>query len=772
MSQFAAHLVDHVLPQGPARQLGLVSLVQNRFRTPHEPEGDDEMPSQPRTRAKLFMTGALALLLGGCGGGGGGGVGGESGGTAPPATGGGTPPPASGNGLIAFMPSNMGRVAGYPLWSAEMIMRLGQLVSDDIATPANQSGLGGCPGGGNLQREWTDRDGSNSLSAGDEISLQYSGCSRHPLTGGMDGRATVTLVSVTANGDFEAHLVLPQPGVAIGYTTGLPGDSNFRITGQTQVTVSHTELRQTLAVGDDSDAEISVGFPDSSVAPDRITALHLSKTHRWDEARTHVEMRMRFESPELGGAYQVATTTPLIAWLDTLPEPGPQQGEIQMRGRGGDEVRVQVAGAGSPDPADIGGWLDQSGDGTREAALTGRWSDAGMVTGVFFADYTRGGRGNAYAYDPNEFQLRRTGTGAGATPVESSFAFQFTRPVANASAWRWRLLDKGRLDQMPTAGVEVPVQAELFGALIKLRPASALRYSRRYELLVETGEPSTNGQQMHATTGGSLSVYGGFLGDFRTPDFLNTQATFLNPATLMAGVPFEIAGFQPPADAPPSLRYQWTQVSGTPLTIAHPSERTTLLGLAAGATGVGSATIRLTVSLDGAGNSESADYVLRTVAGTSDAWLSRLRVPLSEDWNTPPKEFWSGPAVGEMTATRQGDQLTLAYVERADPDNRNGDWRIHLKSADGQLLQPGRYTNAYSTGWFDRPSSGASTMDFTSGIYQLSVVRGEFTIHELEVDTAGVVTKLALDFVAPRNNVGPVNSSGSVRINSQHALPP
>jgi hypothetical protein len=39
------------------------------------------------------------------------------------------------------MPSNMGRVAGYPLWSAEMIMRLGQLVSDDIATPANQSGL-------------------------------------------------------------------------------------------------------------------------------------------------------------------------------------------------------------------------------------------------------------------------------------------------------------------------------------------------------------------------------------------------------------------------------------------------------------------------------------------------------------------------------------------------------------------------------------------------------------------------------------------------------
>ena len=82
-----------------------------------------------RLKAVLAATG-MALLVS-CGGGGGSGSGGDTG-TTPP-----TPaqPPVADNGLLAFRTDNVGRVAGYPLWATELMFRLGQLVSEDIATP-------------------------------------------------------------------------------------------------------------------------------------------------------------------------------------------------------------------------------------------------------------------------------------------------------------------------------------------------------------------------------------------------------------------------------------------------------------------------------------------------------------------------------------------------------------------------------------------------------------------------------------------------------------
>lgn len=720
-----------------------------------------------RGRFQVLAAAAALVLQAACGGGGGGGTGEAQ--QPPPAAG----PPVADASLLAFTRDNVGRVAGYPLWSTEMLLRLGQLVSDDIATAPGERSAGGCPGGGSLQREWSDKDGSRSLSAGDELALDYSACSRDPLTRSMSGRVTVTLISVEADGDFDARLALPAPGVAIGYTTGVPYRSDFRITGLMRLSVSRTTLRQGLTIGDSADTAISIGYPGTPFGPDRMTALRISKTHHWDEARTHLELQMRFESPELGGAFSVATLAPLKSWLDTVAEPGPQQGQFRMLGRGGDEARVQVAAGGAPNAPEIGGWFDLGGDGSREGELIGTWLSVGIVSGVFFADYTRWGRGDAFAYDPSEFTLRPAFVGGSTLPTNAAFTLQFTRPVAGASGWRWWLLDKGRLDQQPTAGIEVPVQVELAGAQIRVRPATPLLYSRRYELRVDTGELSTDGQLMRATTGGTLSVHAGRIGEFTTPDYLHPRSTLAAPQTLMSGATLEAAAVVFPADSPPNVRYQWTQLSGTPLTISQPGQRVTSIALGAGARGVGSATVRLTLSMDGTDQTESADYVLRTVADTADPWLSRMRVPVDlSNWTAPPRESWSGPSVGSLTASLRDDRISLAYVERADPAHPNANWRIDLRSADGRPLQPGRYANAYSSTSFQRPPSGVPTLDFVSGAYMLSSVQGEFVIHELQVDGLGNITQLALDFVAPQSNIGPVTSSGSVRIGSGWPLPP
>ena len=718
---------------------------------------------------KLACALALAALLSACGGGGGDAAG----------SGGGTGSAGGGLGdtdastTLAFTKANAGRVAGYPLWASELMLRIGQAVSEEVAAAAKQPGATvttvNCTSG-TLQRSWADKDGNGTLGAGDEVTLDFSACAREPLARSAQGRITVVLDSVTDSSDFVARVMLPAPGIVLAAVVGTPGPADFRVSGQTRVELSRSERRHALLIGGGSNDTIAFDFPGASFAADRITAFRLEKTHRWDEARTQLDIRMHYDCPELGGGFGVSMPSPLFSWLDELPEPGPQQGSFAMRGRGGDLVSL-VIGSASRRSSDLFVTLDLGGDGGVDARGEGTWEGIGLVSGVFFADYTPGGRSNTYAYNADEFTLRLPFIGGGTLPVDTAFSLQFTRPVAGAEAWRWRLLDQGRLDQMPTAGVEVPVQVQIHGARIVLKPALPLRYSRRYELLVDTGEPTADGQRMHATTGGTLSRYRGSIGAFTTPNILNPQSSLAGHLTLKAGATVEAVGLPPPSGAPASLRYQWTQLSGTPLTIDNPNERSTVIGLARGGSGVGSATVRLTVSVDGAGSSESADFVLRTVADTSGDWLSRLRVPMDlADWFSPPKELWSGPAVGTLTASQLGARLSLTYAETADPTHPNGNWSLELSSADGQALRPGIYANAYSSGWYERPP-GVPTLDLVSGQIRPSSVQGEFVIHELDVDGAGRDTRLALDVTAPQGS-GPVTARGAVRINSTRALPP
>jgi len=522
------------------------------------------------------------------------------------------------------------------------MLRIGQAVGEEVAAAAKQLGATvttiNCTSG-TLQRSWTDKDGNGTLGAGDEITLDFNACAREPLARSAQGRITVVLGSLTGSGDFVARVLLPAPGIVLAAVVGTPGPADFRVSGQTRLELSRSELRHELLIGGGNDDAIAFDFPGAGFAADRITAFRLEKTHRWDEARTQVAIHMRYASPELGGSFDVSMPTPLRSWLDELPEPGPQQGSFAMRGRGGDLVSVAIGGA-NRGTSDLSVALDLGGNGSVDARGEGTWEGIGLVSGVFFADYTPGGRRSTYAYNAYELTLRSPFVGGSTLPVDTTFSLQFTRPVAGAAAWRWRLVNQGRMDQMPTAGVEVPVQVEIHGALVKLKPTQPLRYSHRYQLLVDTGEPTANGQLMRATTGGTLSRYGGSIGAFTTPNILNPQSSLAGHLTLKAGAPVEAVGLPPPGGAPDGIRYLWTQLGGTPLTINRPDERSTLIGLAPGASGVGSATVRLTVSVDGPNNSESADFVLRTVADTSGAWLSRLRVPRNlGDWLSPPKEL-------------------------------------------------------------------------------------------------------------------------------------
>ena len=84
-----------------------------------------------------------------------------------------------------------------------------------------------------------------------------------------------------------------------------------------------------------------------------------------------------------------------------------------------------------------------------------------------------------------------------------------------------------------------------------------------------------------------------------------------------------------------------------------PNERGTLIGLEPGASDNGAATVRLTV----AWTAPTAKALTSSFARlpTPRSWVSRLRVPMDlSESISPPKELWSGPGVGTLTAGRQG----------------------------------------------------------------------------------------------------------------------
>ena len=226
---------------------------------------------------------------------------------------------------------------------------------------------------------------------------------------------------------------------------GAPGPADFRVSGQARVAFSRAALRQTLLVGGGSDDAIAFDFPGAGFAADRITAFRFEKISLWDEARIQLDIRMHYDSPELGGSFDVSMPTPLRSWLDELPEPSAQQGAFAMRGRGGDLVRVAI-GSASRGPSDLSVTLDLAGNGTVDASGQGTWEGIGLVTGVFLPT-TRPAAAATPTPRSQRVTLRPAFVGGSTLPVDTTFSLQFTRPVAGATTWRWRLIDQGRLDR-------------------------------------------------------------------------------------------------------------------------------------------------------------------------------------------------------------------------------------------------------------------------------------------------------------------------------------
>jgi len=713
--------------------------------------------------AWLPLAAATALIVA-CGGGGGGG-GTEA--ASPPAS----SPTGNTGGLLAFTPRNAGYVAGYPLWAAEALMRLGHEMAKELAAAAEQrqpTESGSCGFSGTWQRTLSDNDNSHSLSAGDVVTVIYEDCPREPLAQYAHGTVSLSLTAVQANGNFEALMSTQAPGMRVSTAVTGRGEPQYHLLGQARLQTVQTDTVTSMVMGaGGSSDDMQIVFPGDPNPADRVTAFRLEKSQHWDQARSALSLRMHYNSPALGGSFDTDMTAPLLSWLDNFPEPHSAQGQFHMRGRGGDLVTLSILGPGDTD-RDLDLKLDQGGDGEIDATGGGRWDNIGLLSGYLFADYSPDGMGNSFIYMPDELKLRHPFRSLVGEPVGQALRLQFTRPLADTAAWRWRLMDLGLTHAPARQALELPVEAEFRGALVWVRPKQPLRYSHSYELWLDTGTQTAAGQVLRATTGGTLTLHMGWVGSFHTPNYLDAQIhtfsanRFLTPTQNMV-----LTAPEPPSGAP-AVTYRWTQLSGTPVVLEQPHERQTTVRLAGSGSGIAEAVVQLSLSLAD-GTTELAQRAVRTVHDTTGAWSTALREP-ERGFTLPERLTLGSAAVGSLHLVPQTGQLQITYAE-ADPLNSGfSSWSATLRSGDGQPLQPGRYVNAWYSSAYDRPP-GVPGLDFTLNGMDMTPWGAEFEIFEIEADTHGQITRLAVDLDLGGSAAYP-HTKGSVRFNSTRPLAP
>jgi hypothetical protein len=726
----------------------------------------DDMPTRARPAPRTALAAVLCLLLAACGGGGGGG--GEPPAAAPPAP----PPPTGGAGRLAFTVANAGRVAGYPLWAGEHALRLGEALGREVeelrAQPVAESS-GDCGTVGRFRRSWDDRDGSGSLSAGDTVRVSYDRCSRFEVLFRAQGTALITVRSLAPLGAAVLDLGFDGAGMATEADVVDPRQVGLQLTGQTRLELLRTPMLYGLVLGGGDGDELVFDIPGLPVPPDRMTAFRLEKNQRWDEARTVLALRMLYSSPELGGSFDVATPAPLRAWLDELPAPFTGQGSVEMRGAGGDVVRLFVEGPGWP-AGELGLELDQSGDGRIEGRGSGRWSDIGLVAGFFFRDVSTATNPPAITQGLGGFAMRRP-VAVRPQPVDSHWRIQFTRMPLGAEGWRWRLLDLGRLPFQDGGEGEIPIAVEAQGAPFIVRPLAPLRYSRRYELRLDTGESEAQGAVVRDVTGDRLVLFGSQVFEASTPDILNPRILFTTaPALLFVGGEAGLVRWGTGETDLPGTTLRWSQLSGPPLSFSDRDGSPTTVRLVEAVRGVASATVTLTLSLPD-GTRETGTQVLRIVGEPDGPWTSRVRLRSPGAFGGPPaRDLWGGPAVGTLEARVTDSGLQLRYVDLAGPAGPFTGWSLRLADSQGRPPLPGRTTGAWAAGSAGAPA-GAPTLDFSTEADAFIPWDSEWDLHEIETDAEGRVTRLALDFTV--RGVGDyVAIPGWVRLNSTRPPPP
>jgi hypothetical protein len=629
---------------------------------------------------------------------------------------------------------------------------MGRWAFDELEAQAQRGSLsstGTCPAGGLREAILTDADGSNSVTPGDRLSLRLSNCYvpllKSALTGSVDIRVGTAAASEGRAGELRVT------------SSGLRATS-----GSTQEITFFGGLAFDGAVRDD-DTEMAISpLPGTDLAlafdtANRRVTERLQPTalqHRMNllTARYTLSATATLQSEALNGQVVLTTIDSLGGWATAVPDAA----RLRLAGRGGSSLTVLPQIEGNANQASVR--IDADGNGVAEAQSLLYWGD--IFDGYLWWPQARPRPGEvvqplAQGMMEPVFLVRRQPS-LTSTALRPSLTVDFTLPLDPAALPQFKLVRfPAETTDDDWGDAEVGLSASLTGTRLTLTSPVQLQPGRLYSW--RTRAPGSTVDDPRPQVRDALG---------RTNDLplasLNTRTTF------QARADFALGAF---ADAQPGdfslvadrsldtekgiVSYRWQQVSGPPATILAPTAQRTLLRLANPAP-----TVPATVVVE-----------LTVTNGDGEIDISRLAIDLAPMAEIPSLYYRSTPGSYVGSGKVRGVAPSRGFIEfvSSDRSSLRGAWE-EPPPAPGQATPRWDFDFILPPGQSIMPGTYTSALVFFGAEQQsASWEQHEVRVIEIAWDSAGKLTKLALDFGLSADSS---RVYGSLRLNSSIAVRP
>lgn len=568
-----------------------------------------------------------------------------------------------------------------------------------------------CTGGGNVALTLADRDGDRRAGAGDVVTATLSGCYLKEFDDTFDGTVTITLAAPLASQQRAG--VVSFSGFGIHNSTG---KEDF--TGALRFDYSVDRVAKLLHVQSAAQAFGATATDGTKSASDTVSALEIQHETRIDTVRATTAIRFHLVSNILGGSVDVATTTPWSAWFDTYPDAGEVTvsgalgSKASLRATGGDTFQILAGDQLIATKSAVGtglfwngnAWLPQNG------AAPGYLIELASVSGF------------RALIQPDPAQFLPNG----------SLVWVYSRPLDPLSVTGATFLQTSGYGMFG----QVPAKVSIEGAMLTVTPATQLALGAGYKLQFTGGLG-----WLRDTAGGALPTpeFSGVVAQTVSASLASPPPVLLGSAATLA---LDASGSSANGAAVASTR--WRQLSGPPIAFSDPNAARTTISPAGAVSGIA------VVELEVANAAGDVDRKLLQVTMAPD--ISQAFVIAYRSGNAPLAVLSNIDPASSNSYVASSQDNTVLDIMLSD-----GNWIRFLVGLTGQGWRPGSFT--YGSG-------------STSGVYGPALVgcpsnsnAGSFSILDYALDSAGNVTRLALDFDDTCGDTG-VATHGSIRYHS------
>lgn len=651
-----------------------------------------------------------------------------------------------------------------------------------------------CAYGGNITLVLDDRDGDSRASAGDAITAVLDRCGVPRLNRAGTGTLRVEIIAAAPRVEtaLQARLSFTTP-LLLTEMAGGPFRPVQAVEQRGSMLVHWAESADQMQtrVLSTSEDDLRVVPGPSSIAPRvSMSRVDLAQTLRFDVAR--IETRFDYRLRQDAGWLRVRTTSPIRGELDAAP----REWDIEAVGAAGWKYRWQRGEREGSWPSVLIDVVQPSGATADSTILRPLWHLLPALgkdprhEGAYLAYSDRSGgyfvvvpwkalSGNSIGDEP----FRVEGGGV-VSPLKIDALFQ--RPVAAHKALtesgtevqlqfraamgdsypqlQFRWIDVGYVEgvEVGTPRSTIATAVERQGSLFRIRAAEPLRRGRNYSLQVSLG----------GVGWGTELELRDVSGDPFLSRFSNVTLVSMDSSIVVSPFGSDLALAS--TSSASSLRtevsvtgdravagYRWEQISGPALNIVSPnSPHTEVTPGWAGLLGLTEAVMQVTVTSN-LGESDYARVVLQVGDIQSEgAWFytetKRSLHPLRQV-RIGPGSFFYGPEPGAI-----GVRLPPA-------DDGTTGVEFSVTPANGARLAVGQYSDAILS---QDPGGSNGLVSRVTCLDRLSEVVGSFEVIEVEYNSVGQITRLAIDFQQSCLGGQGEYQRGSFRFNSAIPITP